>query len=83
MDEGLRRRLASLADIQERERSDEVLIGPEVTRWFPSGKIIFPRAAALGGLAIGRTDFMPGEKIEPIYLREITFVRSPPPRVIV
>ena len=39
-------RLASLADIQERERSDEVLIGPEVTRWFPSGKIIFPRAAS-------------------------------------
>jgi tRNA threonylcarbamoyl adenosine modification protein YeaZ len=75
-------RLASLADIQERERAEEALIGPEVTRWFPSGKIIFPRAATLGRLAMGRNDFMPGEKLEPIYLRETAFVKAPAPRII-
>jgi tRNA threonylcarbamoyl adenosine modification protein YeaZ len=75
-------RLASLADIEERERAGEVLIGPEVARWFSSGKIIFPRAATLGGLAIGRTDFVAGEKIEPIYLREAAFVKAPPARNI-
>jgi tRNA threonylcarbamoyl adenosine modification protein YeaZ len=75
-------RLASLADIQARERAEEALIGPEVARWFPSGKIIFPRAATLGRLAMGRTDFMPGEKLEPIYLRETAFVKAPAPRII-
>lgn len=75
-------RLASLPDVQERERAEEALIGPEVTRWFPSGKIIFPRAAALGRLAMGRADFLAGEKLEPIYLRETAFVKAPAPRFI-
>jgi tRNA threonylcarbamoyl adenosine modification protein YeaZ len=75
-------RLASLADIQERERAGETLIGPEITRWIPSGKIIFPRAATLGRLAMDRTDFMAGEKLEPIYLRETAFVKATPPRIL-
>jgi tRNA threonylcarbamoyl adenosine modification protein YeaZ len=75
-------RLASLADIQECERAGDTLIGPEVSRWFPSGKIIFPRAATLARLAMNRTDFLAGEKLEPIYLRETNFVKAPPPRII-
>ena len=59
-----------------------VLIGPEVSRWFPSGKTVFPRAATLGRLALTRTDFVPGEKLVPIYLRETQFVKAPPPRLI-
>ena len=58
------------------------LIGPEVTRWFPNSRVVFPRAATLAQLALPRTDFLPGEKIEPIYLRETTFVKAPPPRII-
>jgi tRNA threonylcarbamoyl adenosine modification protein YeaZ len=75
-------RLASLAEVQEHERAGELLIGPEVTRWFPAGRILFPRAATLGRLAAGRGDFVSGEKLEPIYLRETAFVKAPPPRVI-
>jgi tRNA threonylcarbamoyl adenosine modification protein YeaZ len=55
-------------------------IGPEVQRWFPEGRLLFPDAAALGRLAMGWTDFLPGEKLEPIYLRETNFVKAPPPR---
>jgi len=61
---------------------DEILVGPEVTRWFPSGKIIFPRAATLANLARTRTNFVAGEKLEPIYLRETAFVKAPPSRII-
>jgi len=75
-------RLASLEEIQRRESGAEVLIGPEVTRWFPSGRIVYPRAATLGKLAVGRNNFVSGEKLAPIYLRETTFVKAPPPRVI-
>jgi len=74
-------RLATLAEVSERRIGGETLIGPEVTRWFPDGRVIFPRAATLGRLALARGDFVPGEKLEPIYLREARFVKAPPPRV--
>ena len=57
-----------------------VLIGPDILRSFPTAKTVFPRAATLGTLALARTNFVPGEKLEPIYLRETTFVKAPPPR---
>src|ERR1041385_3880620 len=75
-------RLATLAEARAREEADDVLIGPEVTRWFPKGRIVFPRAATLGRLALRRTDFLPGEKLEPIYLRGTKFVKAPPSRVL-
>ena len=63
-------------------RSDEggIFIGPEVTKWFPGGRILFPRAAMLAELAARRGDFAAGERLEPIYLRETNFVKSPPRR---
>lgn len=57
-------------------------IGPEVTRWFAQGRIVFPRAATLARLAWTRTDYLPGDRFEPIYLRETTFVKAPPPRAL-
>jgi len=66
------------ADVQSRAGANGILIGPEVTRWFPAGRIIFPRAATLAKLAARRADFVSGERLEPIYLRETNFVKSPP-----
>jgi len=75
-------RLAALAEVRERERAGETLIGPEVTRWFRSGQVIFPQAATLGRLALTRRVFVAGAKLEPIYLRETTFVKAVPPRIL-
>ena len=74
-------RIVTLAEVETNEAAGEVLIGPEVTRWFPSGKMIFPHAITLGKLAARRNDFVAGEKLEPIYLRETAFVKAPPLRV--
>ena len=74
-------RLASLQDVQARLQTGGVIIGPEVTKWFPGSRVLFPRASTLGRLAQGRTDFVPGEKLEPIYLRPTQFVKAPPPRI--
>ena len=41
---------------------------------------MLPSAAELGRLAARRIDFVPGEKLEPIYLRETTFAKAPPPK---
>jgi len=69
-------RIVTAGEIQSRVEAREILIGPEVTRWFPGGRIIFPRAATLAQLAVERDDFVAGEKLEPIYLREANFVKA-------
>ncbi len=43
----------------------------------PSCEPLFPDAAILAQLAAGRTDYQPGETIEPIYLRPIEFTKAP------
>ncbi len=75
-------RLTGREEIDRRAQAGETLIGPDITRWVASGRGVFPRAAIVGQLALGRTDFTPGEKLEPIYLRETQFVKAPPPRLI-
>ncbi len=62
--------------------SKALLIGPEVIDQFKTGKLMYPRAATIGTLALRRTEFVAGEKLEPIYLREPQFVKAPPPRVL-
>jgi len=74
--------LAALPEVQARQQAGGLLVGPEVTRWFPGGRVLHPRAATLGRLARGRTDFVPGEEMKPIYLRETQFVKAPPPRLL-
>jgi tRNA threonylcarbamoyl adenosine modification protein YeaZ len=73
-------RLVTRAEVDERDQAGEVLIGPGIKRWFPTGWVMFPSAAVLAGRAAGRNDFAAGETIKPIYLRETTFVKAPPPR---
>jgi tRNA threonylcarbamoyladenosine biosynthesis protein TsaB len=53
--------------------------GPDAAG-FPYCKPLFPDAARLAQLAANRTNFQPGETIEPIYLRPIEFTKAPPPR---
>lgn len=73
--------LVARENVCRREAAGNLLIGPEVARWFPNGRVVFPRAEILGRLALGRNDFASGEKLEPIYLRQANFVKAPPPRV--
>jgi tRNA threonylcarbamoyl adenosine modification protein YeaZ len=74
--EGEPLRLATKAEVGEQERLGGMMIGPGATCCSPRGRLVFPRAATLGRLALGRNDFVAGEKLEPIYLREVTFVKA-------
>ncbi len=74
--------LASPEETKARAASGEIMVGPEVTKWFPSGRILFPTARSIATLAKGRTDFVAGNQLEPIYLRATSFVKAPPPRTI-
>jgi len=75
-------KIVSAAEIETRATAGEILAGPEVTSRFPSGKDLFPQAAMLATLAAHRADFVAGEKLEPIYLRETNFVKAPPARTM-
>ena len=66
------------AEIKLRLNKGGIFIGPEVTKWYSDGRIMFPRAAMLAELAARRDAFAAGENLEPIYLRETNFVKSPP-----
>jgi tRNA threonylcarbamoyladenosine biosynthesis protein TsaB len=74
--------ITALTGIQSRANAGEIWVGPEVTRWLPKGKTLFPSAAALVRLAVKRSDFVSGDKLTPIYLRETNFVKAPPPNSV-
>lgn len=73
-------KIITLPELNSWAESGGVLVGPEVTKWFPAGRVILPDAATLGRLAAAREDFVLGEALEPIYLRATSFVKAPPAR---
>jgi tRNA threonylcarbamoyladenosine biosynthesis protein TsaB len=75
-------RIVPLAAVRSLANAGEILAGPGVTNWFPSGRLVFPRAATLAGLAAGRNDFVAGETLEPVYLRETNYVKAAPIRIL-
>jgi tRNA threonylcarbamoyladenosine biosynthesis protein TsaB len=76
-------RLAPFAEIEQLHRSGQRIIGPDAMHWFASAQDVYPDAAILGRLACGGRDFVAGEKLEPIYLREVAYTKAPPVRPII
>jgi len=74
--------LRIIAPEQLQPSGNEVIVGPQATRWFQSGKIVFPQAKRIGQIVSDRGGTAPGGTVEPIYLRETNFVKAPPPRTI-
>ncbi|HTQ51547.1 MAG TPA: hypothetical protein VMJ12_12610, partial [Candidatus Acidoferrales bacterium] len=70
-------KIVTAATVDARACAGELIAGPEVTRWFPTGKNLFPSAAMLVMLAEHRNDFCHGKQLEPIYLREASFLKIP------
>jgi tRNA threonylcarbamoyladenosine biosynthesis protein TsaB len=66
--------------VKQRAERGETLAGPE--EGFVNSRVVFPDAGVLAQLAASRTNFVPGEKLEPIYLREANFVKAPPSRFL-
>jgi tRNA threonylcarbamoyladenosine biosynthesis protein TsaB len=66
-------KLATLDEARQRSSAGGIMAGPEVTRWFPEGRILFPSAAMLGQLAGGRVDFVAGEQMlrRPVFCRQV------------
>ena len=66
------------SELTRRLASGELVVSPDLE--VPSARKVFPDAAALAQLAAQRSDFVSGQNLEPIYLRETTFVKAAPSR---
>jgi tRNA threonylcarbamoyladenosine biosynthesis protein TsaB len=56
------------------------ILGPDAAEFFRNAVNLYPTAEMLARVAAGRKDYRNGEDLEPIYLRESSFVKAPPPR---
>lgn len=74
-------RLVSPEAVRELLGRGELVAGPDLETVLPGAKPLYPDAETLGLLAARRDNFVSGEKLEPIYLREISFVKAPAPRI--
>ena len=70
-------KIVTAAEIAARKNAGEICAGPAVD------PVLFPSAAWLARLAAGRNDFVAGERLEPIYLRETSFVKAPAQRRVI
>ena len=68
-------RIVAAAEIEALKIAGETCVGPGHSE-------LFPAAAAVARLAAGRGNFIAGEHLAPFYLRETTFLKPPPARVI-
>jgi tRNA threonylcarbamoyladenosine biosynthesis protein TsaB len=74
-------RLGARTEVVSAGDSPTLGIGPDAGL-FAGGRVIFPSAETLGRLALQRTDYLSGDQLEPIYLRQTQFVKAPPPRIL-
>jgi tRNA threonylcarbamoyl adenosine modification protein YeaZ len=70
--------IETAAQVDERAGRGDVLIGPEAR--LSKNVLVFPDGLVLAKLAASRSDFVRGEQLEPIYLRETSFVKAAPAR---
>jgi tRNA threonylcarbamoyladenosine biosynthesis protein TsaB len=80
LDEVAPLRIVSAEEARSHQNRGDILISPDAERFGGTAQKIFPGALMLAGLARARTDFIPGSELAPIYLREASFVKAPPPR---
>lgn len=72
-------RIVSLDEARRQTSGEGRVFGPEAKRWFAEGHNLAPDAAQLAMLAAAQAGPSP---LEPLYLRETTFVKAPPLRTI-
>jgi tRNA threonylcarbamoyladenosine biosynthesis protein TsaB len=73
-------RLLALDEATVRCATGITLVWPDLPGRLPGSRVLLPDAGTLGLLAMTRADFVSGDKLEPVYLRETNFVKAPPLR---
>ncbi len=75
-------RIVARSEVESAIASGRPVYGPDARRLPAGARTAFPTAEALARLGVERFTACAPEALEPIYLRETTFVKAPPPRVL-
>lgn len=75
-------RLAKRDEFEALLESGQSVIGPSLAGKYPAVTEQFPSAEFVGRLATQRAEFVEASELEPVYLREVDFVKAPPLRAI-
>jgi len=70
------------AELERLKAESETVAGPEIQKWFPSGRILIPSARTLGQLVTEVSPKVEAYELEPIYLRSPSFVKAPHARLV-
>lgn len=72
-------RLVSRGEVIAAVQAGKTVLGPDLAALAAGATAAFPEAAALAKLAAGTEIVSPPATLEPIHLRAVSFVKSPPP----
>lgn len=73
--------ITSRADIDKRLAAGQTMVGPDI-EGLERVTAVFPDAVDIARQSLVYKTYVSAEKLEPIYLRETTFVKAPPLRII-
>lgn len=76
-------RIVSSDEISKRTKVGRTVFGPDVVLESLGGQRAFPAAGDVGWLSTDRLQWVEGELLEPVYLREVNFVKAIPPRTVI
>jgi tRNA threonylcarbamoyladenosine biosynthesis protein TsaB len=68
--------IVSASEVAACQAAGRICAGPEMA------PPLFPAAAALAAEAAARSDFLPGQHLQPIYLRQTSFLKAAPSRTV-
>jgi tRNA threonylcarbamoyladenosine biosynthesis protein TsaB len=75
-------RLIANTELAEDLQGGDRIAGPDVFRLLGGGELAYPTAAVAAQLAVQRGVEVSGASLSPVYLREASFAKAPPARVI-
>ncbi len=75
-------RITTKGKLEAHQAAGKKVGGPDLSKAFPSALPLYADAGIVAELAVKRGEFKAANELEPIYLREVSFVKSPPTRVV-
>jgi len=75
--------LIPICELEELKKDGAVIAGPDLESIAPNIETLYPAASTLALLTASSSEFVPPEKLEPIYLRKTSFIKAAPPRFII
>jgi tRNA threonylcarbamoyladenosine biosynthesis protein TsaB len=75
-------RITTKTELEALQATGKKVFGPDLQKAFPSAVPLYAQAGIVAEMAVKRGEFRSANELEPVYLREVSFVKNPPTRVV-